>query len=414
MIKKIKAMFIIVCLVLTMVSCQTADILTGATTPDKDWDLITESANGTVVNLYTTDSDESMRAWLSSKFYKTLKEVYDIELNVKILSFEDIMYTLEMDALNETKDGSMDLLIIRDDEFRKLKEKDFLYDQIADKIPNLEENINLLDLDVSTEHGEPLDNFGVAFSREQFVFVFDEDELETYPIDTIELMAFVKENPNTFTYPNPQMDPVGSEFLRTVIFEIVGQENLKRLYTETIDEAELKALIQPALDYLVLLDSYILKDEGSYFKSIDKVNEHFVSGELYFSMTDDFAYTTDAIKGELYPDGGRSFIFENGTLMDTNYLVVPMNASNKTGAIVAINELLSIEMQLDKYIPSNWGSLPILDLNLMSDSDADKFERASVKRNTVRVEELALNRYSELPITVIEMMNTLWDQNVNQ
>jgi len=91
-----------------------------------------------------------------------------------------------------------------------------------------------------------------------------------------------------------------------------------------------------------------------------------------------------------------------------------MNASNKTGAIVAINELLSIEMQLDKYIPSNWGSLPIFDLNLMSDSDAEKFEKASVKRNTVRVEELSLNRYSELPMTVIEMMNTLWDQNVNQ
>lgn len=414
MIKKIKTIFVIVCLVLTMVSCQTADILTGTTTPDKDWDLITESAKGTIVNLYTTDSDESMRAWLSSKFYKTLKEIYDIELNVKILSFEDIMYTLEMDALNEVKDGSIDLLIIRDDEFRRLKEKDFLYDQIADKMPNLEENINLLDLDVSTEHGQPLDNFGVAFSREQFVLVFDEDELEIYPTDTIELLEFVKENPNTFTYPNPKLDTIGSEFIRTVIFEIIGQEDMERLYTETIDETELKALIQPALDYLVSLDSYILKDEGHYFKSINKVNEHFVSGELYFSMTDDFAYTTDAIKDELYPDGGRSFIFTNGTLMDTNYLVVPMNASNKTGAIVAINELISLEMQLDKYIPSNWGSLPILDLNLMSDSDAEKFEKASVKRNTVRVEDLALNRYSELPVTVIEMINTLWDQDVNQ
>lgn len=414
MIRKVTAFVLTICLLLGLSGCQTADILTGSKTPDKDWDLIIESANGTVVNLYTTDSDEAMRAWLSSKLYKTLNELYAIELNVKRLSFEDILYTLELDALNEVKSGSMDLLILRDDEFRQLKERSYLYDQITDKIPNLQENINRLDSDVSTEHGEPLDNFGVAFGREQFVLVFDEDELETFPIDTKELLTFTKENPNTFSYPNPTTDNVGSEFFRTVVFEIVGQDKMEMLYTEPIDEASLKLMIQPALDYLKELDQYILKDKGRYFKSIDTMNEYFKSGVLFFSMSDDFAYTVDAIKDEVYPDGARSFVFEQGTLTDSLYLIVPMNASNKTGAIVSINELLSVNMQLDKYIPSNWGQLPIFDLNLMADSDAEKFRKASVKRNTVRVEELALHQYPELPMTVIEMMNILWDTNVNK
>jgi len=414
MIKKITVFILTICLILGLSACQTADILTGAKTLDKDWDLIIESANGTVVNLYTTDPDEAMRAWLSSKLYKTLKESYSIELNVKILSFEDILYTLELDALSEVKNGSMDLLILRDDEFRQLKERNYLYDQIADKMPNLQENINMLDFDVSTEHGEPFDNFGVAFGREQFVLVFDEDELETFPINTNELLEFVKENPNTFSYPNPTTDNVGSEFFRTVVYEIVGEENLEMLYTESTDEASLRLMIQPALDYLNELDKYILKDDGLYFKSIDTMNEYFKTGELYFSMSDDFAYTVDAINDEVYPDGARSFMFEKGTIMDSIYLVVPMNAANKTGAIVSINELLSVNMQLDKYVPANWGQLPILDLNLMADSAAEKFGKASVKRNTVRVEELTLNRYSELPMTVIEMMNTLWNTDVNQ
>lgn len=414
MIKKITLFTIIICLLLTLSACQAADILTGAKTPDKDWDLITESANGTVVNLYTTDSDEAMRAWLSSKYFKTLKEMYSIDLNVKILSFEDILYTLEMDALNEVTNGSMDLLILRDDEFRQLKEKSFLYDQIADKVPNLEENINQLDLDVSTEHGVALDNFGVAIGREQFVLFFDEDELETYPTSSEELLEFVKENPDRFTYPNPSMDPIGGEFYRTLVFEIIGQEALENLYNEPVDKESLMMTIKPAIDYLNELDKYILKDEGDYFKSIEMVNDYFKSGELFFSMSDDFAFAVDGINDEVYPDGARSFIFDAGTLMDTTYMVVPMNAANKTGAIVAINEMLSVEMQLDKYVPANWGHLPILDLNLMSDSDAEKFSKASVKRNTVRVETLAVNRYTELPIEVIEMMNALWEQYVNQ
>lgn len=100
--------------------------------------------------------------------------------------------------------------------------------------------------------------------------------------------------------------------------------------------------------------------------------------------------------------------------MDTIYFAVPMNAANKTGSIITIHEMLSVEMQLDKYAPSQWGHLPILETNLMSEMDADKFAKTSVKRNTVRVEELAANRYYELPQDVIDTINELWQQHVNQ
>ncbi len=414
MIKKISVISIMLVITLSMMSCQVADILTGEKTPDKDWDLIVDSAKNTTVNLYVTKADEEMRAWLSSKYYKHLMETYNIELNVKILSFEDIMYTLEVDVLNEEKNGELDLLLLQDDEFRKFNEKQFLYPDIADKVLNLKDNINVLELDVNSEHGYPLDGLGVAFARTQFVLMFDEDVLETYPIDTTELLEFAKENPDTFTYPNPMTDETGGEFIRTVIYELIGQEKMETLFLGEITEAELEIMIKPALDYLKRLDAYILKDEGIYFKSIESVDQAFKDGLLYFSMSQDFAYAVDAINNETYPDGARSFIFENGTIMDTMYFAVPMNASNKTGAIVAINEMLSIQLQLDKYTPSNWGNLPIVDLNLMNESDAASFGKASVKRNTVRVEELAIARYNELPMSVIEMINKLWDTHVNQ
>jgi putative spermidine/putrescine transport system substrate-binding protein len=324
------------------------------------------------------------------------------------------MYTLEVDVLNEEKNGELDLLLLQDDEFRKFKEKQFLYPDIADKVLNFKDNINVLELDVNSEHGYPLDGFGVAFGRTQFVLMFDEDELETYPIDTTELLDFAKENPDTFTYPNPMTDETGGEFIRTVIYELIGQEKVETLFLGEITETELEIMIKPALDYLKRLDAYILKDEGIYFKSIESVDQAFKDGLLYYSMSQDFAYAVDAINNETYPDGARSFIFENGTIMDTMYFAVPMNASNKTGAIVAINEMLSIQLQLDKYTPSNWGNLPIVDLNLMNESDAASFGKASVKRNTVRVEELAFARYNELPMSVIEMINKLWDTHVNQ
>ncbi|MCH4888968.1 ABC transporter substrate-binding protein [Acidaminobacter sp. JC074] len=414
MIKKVLLWSIILCLTLAMVSCQTADILTGDQTPDKEWDLIVESGSNTTVNLYVTDTDEKMRAWLSSKYYNQLKTMYNIELSIKIMSLDDITTILEAELLNEVKDGVIDLVILKDEEFRIMHEKGLLYAEIGDKVLNFDDRLNKLLMDVKSEHGYALDGYGVPFGRQQMVLTFDEDELEIYPTSTEDLMSFVEDNPSSFTYPNPTMDEVGGEFIRTVIYEIVGSENMEVLFEEGVTKERVEEIIMPGLDYLKALDPYLLKDEAMYYESIDQVDQAFLNGDLFFTMNSDFSYITDAIKNEVYPDGARNFVFDQGTVMDTLYFAVPLNASNKTGAILAIHEMLSLDMQVDKYAPANWGSLPVIDTNLISEADAELFLKASLKRHAVRVEELADKRYHELPQSVIMMINDLWDMHVNQ
>lgn len=415
MAKKIKIIFVILILSLFIVSCKTADILSGEDAPDKDWEWIESSAANTTVNIYTTVIDEEMKSWLSGKFSKTIKEKHNIYLNVKKLDFVDIISLFENDILHEVKNGQIDLIILRDDEFTILKEKSFLYSEITNKMPNFKTNVNLLDLEVSTEHGTPLDGFASPFSKEQFVLMFDEDVLETYPHSTDELLEFLKENKKTFTYPNPLKEKVGGEFIRTVIYEIIGEDKLLEIFStaEMLSTDILYDTIKPALDYLIELDKYILKDSGAYFSRLDDIDYLFTEGELYFTMSSDFAYPEDAIKVEKYPDGAKSFIFDLGTIGDTIFVAVPINASNKSGAIVTINEMLSVDMQVFKYNPKEWGTLPAIDINILSETNADKFKKMGVKRNTLRVEELFEARYPEFNIDIQNSINELWDQYVN-
>jgi len=414
MIKKIVLWSCILCLIFGLYSCQATDILTGEETPDKEWDLIVESGSNTTVNLYVTEADEKMRAWLSSKYYNQLKTLYNIELNVKIMTQDDIISIVETELLNEVKDGVIDILILKDDEFRTFYDKGLLYSEISDKVLNFDDRLNKLTLDIKSEHGFPLESYAVPFGREQMVLTFDEDELETFPVSTEELMSFAKDNPQTFTYPNPMLDEVGGEFVRTVIYEIVGAENMEALFEAEVAIETVEEIIMPGLNYLKELDQYLYKEEGAYLKGIEDVNYAFFNGDLYFSMSHDYSYITDAIKNEVYPDGARNFLFDQGTIMDTFYFAVPVNASNKTGAILAIHEMLSLDMQVDKYTPASWGNLPVLDTNLIGEADAEKFEKASLKRHSVRVEELATKRYHELPKDVILMINDLWEIHVNQ
>jgi putative thiamine transport system substrate-binding protein len=55
----------------------------------------------------------------------------------------------------------------------------------------------------------------------------------------------------------------------------------------------------------------------------------------------------NASRGEL-PATVRTFLFDGGTIGNYSYLAIPFNASNRPGALVVINYLLSVESLLDQ------------------------------------------------------------------
>lgn len=412
--KKVTILLILTIILAAFTSCDAIDIFTGEKTPNKEWDLIEESANGTVVNLYITEQDEKMKSWFSNEFSKLLLEKHDIKLSIKMLEFDSVVETIDNEILNEVENGQIDILVLKDNEFSILKSKSYLYEKITENLPNLSEFMNQLDIEVSSEHGNPLDGYAVAFGKSQYVLMFDEDELETHPKNTDELLTFVKENKKTFTYPNPTKEDVGGKFIRTIIYEIIGKDRVMELINaDNITEEELYEMIRPAIDYLVELDKYILKDENEYFDKMEDIDEMFYNGDLLFSMSEDFTNAETGINEEIYPPGARSFVFDSGTVGDSLYLSIPVRSSNKSGSLVLINEILSIDMQLSKYAPKKWGNLPVLDLNLLSEVDAEKFSKVSVKRNTIRVEDLFNSRYPELPMNINLLINDIWDKYVN-
>ena len=50
----------------------------------------------------------------------------------------------------------------------------------------------------------------------------------------------------------------------------------------------------------------------------------------------------------IFADTSRPFIFEGGTLQNVSFLAMPANAGSSEGARVAMNEMLSAELQSEK------------------------------------------------------------------
>jgi hypothetical protein len=66
---------------------------------------------------------------------------------------------------------------------------------------------------------------------------------------------------------------------------------------------------------------------------------------------------------------------------------------------------------MEKFLPSQLGSIPIYDFNLLSEEALESFENLSIKRGTLSPQEFLAARYPELPLIVQEMINEIWEKN---
>lgn len=395
-------------------SCDTADILTGDKELNREWVLVEESAEDSNVRLYVTHADDKLRAWLNDYFAKKIKEDYNMTLELKIVEFDDLLTLLENERTEAISPGEVDLMLLQDDEFDILKSKGLLYEDIATKIPNNNDWLNIYDQEIATVQGSLIEDFALPFGRDQFVLVFDEDILEIYPRTTEELLRFVEANPFTFTYAVPTEDETGALFVRTVIYELVNEDDMSMLYDPEITEEAVEAIVMPGIDYLKSLDEYVYKADGRYLTRQSDIDLLFQVGDVYFSMTQDFASIDKAIDEDIYPYGAVSFIFDGGTIGGINYLSIANNGFNKSGALLLINEMMSLEVQYQKYLPTNYGNLPIYDMNLVPQEILEQFQDASIKRGTLTAEALLMARYPELPIRVQDMINEIWLKHIGE
>ena len=71
-------------------------------------------------------------------------------------------------------------------------------------------------------------------------------------------------------------------------------------------------------------------------------------------------------------DTTQTFLFENGTIGNTNYMSIAFNAPNPAGAMVVINAMISAELQLSQY--EQLRNLPVVSPEKLSGEERAAFD----------------------------------------
>ena len=366
------------------------------------WDEIVAAAKGTTVTFYGWGGDENRNNWLNTTVAQHVKEHYDITLEVVGMNIDDILAKLSGEKQAGSSKGSIDMIWINGENFYSAKDNGLLWGPFTEKLPNMANYIDLNDPETLNDFCMPIEGYEAPYAKAQMVMYADTAVTPDLPTSAAELMEFAKANPGKVTYP-ALPDFTGSAFVRNIIYELCGWEQFQ---TMEADYDTVKVAIEPALEYLRQLNPYLWNEGKTFPDSSNTVDAMFSDGELVMAMSyGPFSVATGIDKG-IYTETTQTFVFENGTIGNTNYMAIGFNSPNKAGAMVVINAIISGEIQLTQY--AQLRELPVVATEKLSAEELAVFDAVDLGKGVLSQAELLAHRLPEMPASLVPIIEQIW------
>lgn len=374
--------------------------------PNKDFKEIIEEAKGQAVSFYGWGGDEDRNKWLNQTLAPILKEKYDITLEVVGMDIDDILSKLSGEKQAGLEEGNIDMIWINGENFYSTKENNLLFGPFAEQLPNFQKYIDVDDEEVKNDFGFPIDGYEAPYRKAQLVFINDSAVTKETPKNTEEFMDYCKRYKGKVTYP-ALPDFTGSAFVRTLIYDIVGHEQFSNMKA---DKELIRKEIEPALKYLRELNKYLWNQGQTFPATLGEFNNMFEDGELVMTISYNPYSVANNIEKGIYSDTTQTFLFDKGTVGNTSYIAIADNSPNKAGAMVAINEIISADIQADQF--KELKSLPVVSYEKLNSEEKDKFDKVDIGQGVLLQNEFLNNRLPEMPANIVPLIEEIWAEEV--
>lgn len=403
--KKIISILMCAIIMLSMVACGKSNN-TATNVDDMKWEEVLEKAKGSTVTFYGWGGDEELNAWLDDVFAPKMKEKYDIKMERVPMDIDQVLSQLSGEIQAGEEDGSIDMIWINGENFKSAKENNMLYGPFLEKLPNAEKYLDLNADENKNDFGFPTEGYEAPYGKAQLVFMHDSAVTKNVPSSTKELLEFAKENKGKVTYP-ALPDFTGSAFIRNVIYDICGYEQFQDMKE---DKETVKKAIKPALDYLVELNKYLWNKGKSFPADSTQLDNMFKDNEVVMNMTYSAYTVARGIENGSYTDTTKTFLFDKGTIGNTNYMAIAKNSGNKAGAMVAINEMISAEIQASRL--EKLKTIPVVDNSKLSKEEKAAFDKVDIGKGAIPQDELLSKRLPEMPAGLVPIIEEIWLEEV--
>lgn len=393
---------LLLCMLMTLSLCACGSASAEIDLSTASWEDIVAAAKGTTVTFYGWGGDENRNNWLNTTVADYVKSEYDVTLEVVGMNIDDILAKLSGEKQAGSDKGSIDMIWINGENFYSAKDNGMLYGPFTQKLPNMEAYIDLDDPETLNDFCMPIDGYEAPYAKAQMVLYNDIAVTPEAPASAEELLEYCKQYPGKVTYP-ALPDFTGSAFVRNLIYEICGWEQFQ---TMEADYDTVKAAVEPAMEYLRQLNPYLWNQGKTFPESSTTVDAMFADGELVMAMSyGPFGVATGIAQG-LYTETTRTFVFDKGTIGNTNYMGIAFNSPNKAGALVVINAIISGQIQLTQY--AQLRELPVVDQTKLSAQEKAAFDAVDLGKGVLSQADLLTHRLPEMPASLVPIIEEIW------
>ncbi|MEF2229360.1 MAG: ABC transporter substrate-binding protein [Pseudodesulfovibrio sp.] len=334
----------------------------GNDVPD-DWGAVEKTARGSLVRFYMDGSDARANAWFDGYAAEQLKQRYGITL-VRVPIGSAVVVARLLAEKTNSQGGDIDLFCIHGGDFGKARQEGVLFGPMGGKLPNF---VRYVDKRAAAyDFGQPVEGDEVPLGWMQLVFRYAPARVSDPPKTLLDLIEWAKTHPGRFTYPAPP-DSTGSAFLRQLLCVLAGGPKARLSeWSESFYEKEAPKV----WGALQQMRPSLWSGGTRYPADVAELDALFDAGQIDIALR----YGPPYAPGNAGEGRSQSFVLAGGTIGNMHFMAIPRNASNKAGALVVANFLLSPEAQFSKFLPENWGDCPAIDMDALEKEDWKRFD----------------------------------------
>ncbi|MGH6854559.1 MAG: ABC transporter substrate-binding protein [Aestuariivirga sp.] len=358
----------------SFLSLAAASSLYGRRAWGSDWAAIEAQARGQRIYFNAWAGSETVNAyiaWAGSQ----LAQRFGIELqHVKIADTAEVVRRVRDEVAAGKREGSVDLVWINGENFRAMKAERLLFGPFTEALPNYRYVDTEAKPTTIIDFAEGVEGLESPWGMAQLTFFGDGAKIPAPPGSMMELVEFAAANPGRVTYPAPP-DFHGTAFLKQVLAETIADASI---FSISVSQAQFLAMAEPWFAMLDRLHPHFWRQGKQFPQSQGQLKQMLADGELLMALTFNPNEPANLVASGELPLSTIAWQHRDGTIGNTHFVAIPINARAKAAAQVAANFLLSPEAQARKADLKVWGDPTVLALSKLAPDDAKLFGQAVV------------------------------------
>jgi putative thiamine transport system substrate-binding protein len=345
--------------------------------PVPPWDEVLAQARGQTVFFNAWAGDEKTNAFIAW-VGEQLRERHGVSVqHVRLKdTSEAVTRVIAEKAAGRDQGGSVDLIWTNGPNFLNMKRQGLLYGPVTQALPNFRyvdvtrKRSNVIDFTT------PVDGLAVPWRMAQIVFIYDSARIRdpaAVPRSAAAMLDWARRHPGRLTHPDTG-NFLGATFLKQALYDLIDDPAVLQ---QPADDASFARATEPLWIWYEALRPQLWR-QGKQFPANGAAQRQLLNdAEIDIMLSFDPAEAAVAAESGLLPKTVRTFVFERGTIGNTNFVAIPYNAKNKAGALVVANFLLEPATQARAQDIKHMGSLNVLDSSKLSPAQRSLFSAIS-------------------------------------